>query len=664
MFQKFISPKKTAVVAVSNNNNNNSNNNVMDDTTTAAMVLTRPAEKTFLHHDDNVQGGSVLIVPEGNEVDPLVQEQQQQQSQEEEQKLLWKELNHLDTAVEDETVDRSYLGSNDHNNVDVEDSDSFSLHTISSQDSIDLSALQVGVLDDNPSTGMMGPLPPTPSTIPNTPIPIDGMAPTTVPDHWDDGLWTTNNNPSPMVPSELSFRFSQVVPDDVSSNIASIPSSTSNNDSTSNNNKESNDSDNDNDMNSSTSCANLTEGSTATMQRSFRRTCLFIGTVLMAIVLISLTTMSFSWYLYGDKNYETKVLRHIFRDMTYTSSPIKENDPISNDNHHGPAKNGGDENVSSDGRDSKRDNIIVLDPSILIQLSGRPILDDETEIRVDEVADIPETAVETLEGRDATITVDANDLTEEGAICHTNYGEKNACTFHGDFQPQDNTQVLKDVVTSNVHPQLNFWGDNDGWHDDHYYYLYRHDQEEEERLLSFFPTLAVLPLFGLFWMIVIKSSTSWSCTDTKSNNINNKNKATTTTTIKSELDHVGRTFQGIPPKIEPSTFMVDYYSSTDENDHNNNNNNNGTTTTPTKVGVDVTKYEFLSAAELRSLLQERRCNTRGTKEVMIRRLVMVYQAELSTLTVQQLRPKLRGRGLTQTGRKQDLVRRLIECGPQ
>jgi hypothetical protein len=98
---------------------------------------------------------------------------------------------------------------------------------------------------------------------------------------------------------------------------------------------------------------------------------------------------------------------------------------------------------------------------------------------------------------------------------------------------------------------------------------------------------------------------------------------------------------GVPPKTEPTTWMVDYY---DDN-------------------LDLSAYESLKATELRRLLRERNCNATGTKEVMIRRLVTVKQAELSTLTVRQLRPKLRARGCVQSGTKADSVRRLVEAGP-
>jgi len=97
---------------------------------------------------------------------------------------------------------------------------------------------------------------------------------------------------------------------------------------------------------------------------------------------------------------------------------------------------------------------------------------------------------------------------------------------------------------------------------------------------------------------------------------------------------------GVPALIEPTQWMVEFYN----ND------------------LDLSAYESLKATELRQLLRDRNCDTRGTRENLTRRLVTVYQAELATLTVKQLRSKLRGRGLNQTGLKVELVRRLIEAG--
>lgn len=79
--------------------------------------------------------------------------------------------------------------------------------------------------------------------------------------------------------------------------------------------------------------------------------------------------------------------------------------------------------------------------------------------------------------------------------------------------------------------------------------------------------------------------------------------------------------------------------------------------------IDVSVYKSMKATELRELLRNRKYDTRGDKEKMIKMLVMSYQNELACLTVQQLRPKLRRRNLSQKGTKKDIVRRLVEAGP-
>mmetsp|Transcript_17707 Transcript_17707/g.40850 ORF Transcript_17707/g.40850 Transcript_17707/m.40850 type:complete len:689 (+) Transcript_17707:490-2556(+) len=78
--------------------------------------------------------------------------------------------------------------------------------------------------------------------------------------------------------------------------------------------------------------------------------------------------------------------------------------------------------------------------------------------------------------------------------------------------------------------------------------------------------------------------------------------------------------------------------------------------------VDVSVYKAMKAIDLRQLLRERKCDTRGNKEQMIKMLVQSYQNELACMTVQQLRPKLRKRNLSQKGTKKDAIRRLVEAG--
>eukprot|EP00533_Pseudo-nitzschia_delicatissima_P010340 CAMPEP_0116113476 /NCGR_PEP_ID=MMETSP0327-20121206/19528_1 /TAXON_ID=44447 /ORGANISM="Pseudo-nitzschia delicatissima, Strain B596" /LENGTH=596 /DNA_ID=CAMNT_0003606835 /DNA_START=94 /DNA_END=1884 /DNA_ORIENTATION=- len=79
--------------------------------------------------------------------------------------------------------------------------------------------------------------------------------------------------------------------------------------------------------------------------------------------------------------------------------------------------------------------------------------------------------------------------------------------------------------------------------------------------------------------------------------------------------------------------------------------------------LDISVYKSMKHAELRKLLRDRKVDTRGKKEQMIKMLVMSYQNELSCLTVAQLRPKLRRRNLSLKGTKKDIIRRLVEAGP-
>lgn len=79
--------------------------------------------------------------------------------------------------------------------------------------------------------------------------------------------------------------------------------------------------------------------------------------------------------------------------------------------------------------------------------------------------------------------------------------------------------------------------------------------------------------------------------------------------------------------------------------------------------LDVSAYKSMKHAEIRDLLRDRKCDTRGNKEQLIKMLIMSYQNELACLTVQQLRPKLRRLKLSQQGTKKDIVRRLVEAGP-
>jgi hypothetical protein len=78
--------------------------------------------------------------------------------------------------------------------------------------------------------------------------------------------------------------------------------------------------------------------------------------------------------------------------------------------------------------------------------------------------------------------------------------------------------------------------------------------------------------------------------------------------------------------------------------------------------IDLSAYNNLKVADLRDLLRRRSCNTIGKKPVLIKRLATVYKAELDTLTVVQLRKLLKSMNYTQTGRKDEIVRTLVETG--
>jgi hypothetical protein len=78
--------------------------------------------------------------------------------------------------------------------------------------------------------------------------------------------------------------------------------------------------------------------------------------------------------------------------------------------------------------------------------------------------------------------------------------------------------------------------------------------------------------------------------------------------------------------------------------------------------IDLSAYSNLKVTELRDLLRRRSCSTIGKKAVLIKRLATVYKAELDTLTVVQLRKLLKSMNYTQTGRKDEIVRTLMEAG--
>lgn len=78
---------------------------------------------------------------------------------------------------------------------------------------------------------------------------------------------------------------------------------------------------------------------------------------------------------------------------------------------------------------------------------------------------------------------------------------------------------------------------------------------------------------------------------------------------------------------------------------------------------DLSVYEQCHVKELRGLLRERKCNSEGKKPKLIHRLTSVHASELQTLTVVQLRRKLKAKGLKQAGTKAELIEKLIAAGP-
>ena len=80
------------------------------------------------------------------------------------------------------------------------------------------------------------------------------------------------------------------------------------------------------------------------------------------------------------------------------------------------------------------------------------------------------------------------------------------------------------------------------------------------------------------------------------------------------------------------------------------------------AGFDLSVYESLKYKDLRKMLRERNIKIYGKKAAMAKRLAAVYNAELETLTDTQLRRKLKAKNFNQTGRKHQIIRRLVESG--
>lgn len=78
---------------------------------------------------------------------------------------------------------------------------------------------------------------------------------------------------------------------------------------------------------------------------------------------------------------------------------------------------------------------------------------------------------------------------------------------------------------------------------------------------------------------------------------------------------------------------------------------------------DLSKLQVLKTPDLRALLKSKNCgDTTGNKPDLIRRLVSAYRIELQNKTVVQLRQQLKSYKLKQSGRKHELIQRLVEAG--
>eukprot|EP00980_Cylindrotheca_fusiformis_P021647 scaffold8505_cov130-Cylindrotheca_fusiformis.AAC.13 len=77
---------------------------------------------------------------------------------------------------------------------------------------------------------------------------------------------------------------------------------------------------------------------------------------------------------------------------------------------------------------------------------------------------------------------------------------------------------------------------------------------------------------------------------------------------------------------------------------------------------DLSAYKSFKVVELREILRKRGCKTSGKKSVLVERLATVYRAELSTLPVAQLHKILKSKNYSQNGRKDEIIRVLVEDG--
>lgn len=80
------------------------------------------------------------------------------------------------------------------------------------------------------------------------------------------------------------------------------------------------------------------------------------------------------------------------------------------------------------------------------------------------------------------------------------------------------------------------------------------------------------------------------------------------------------------------------------------------------VDYNLSNYDAMKVSELRDLLRAKKCNYVGKKPKLIHRFVTVYRSELQSLSVAQLRRKMKARGMQQGGLKKELVQQLVEAG--
>jgi hypothetical protein len=642
MFKKFLSSSASSrkfQVAKGDTDDDNMTSSLVAPSRPSTSTTSRPSlpdrgdEQPLLtpqHGDDEdfMDQEPLLILPEGTE------EEEEEQQQHENQLLLLTDLERLDSPAA-----ASLRRQSAYHDQDDDDDDNFSLHTISSQESIDISEFQQPLETNDPAPDT------TTTTTTTTGVgTVLAVMNTTITRGFNnnDAPWPPC---SPTAPSQLSFGVSQVDDDDVS-NLPSIPS----------NSKDSGSSGGSNPIDKSSQGSTMANNENAPAAKSWKWRCATLAAVVVVVV-AAMTVLRGAgrvalpfnqatakaatarnttiWFLDVDvvDAAETAILSDAVVDTAVVDmvaphdsakpdeQPKKEEDvSLHRDLVVAETTTTGDSNQQQQQQES---NPVQETPHVPMDSTDDDNSNDDVVQGEEYVVTIPETVWD----RDEDMVGHFQDTptTQEHTATSSETAPEN------EDECLDNHKKIDDTTPSERQENIV-------------------DEKEEEISVS---SLAALPFFGLLIMIYKSSSRN-------SNQEGSSTRKTKKKKVKSEYNADVSFFTGIPPKIEPSKYMVDYYSHNDENgeygDDDGDDNDDD-------AGVDLSSYEFLSAAQLRSLLQQRRCNTQGTKDTMIKRLVMVYQAELSTLTVQQLRPKLRGHGLGQGGCKKDLVRRLIECGP-